>query len=308
MAWPLTPLTTYVANSTPVIKAADLNSIQTAINNIFGGSLSLKQMLLDGTGAATTSLTAGIVAQITGGALQLDGASGDTNAELVSSQVPSNRKLLWKISNSYCNTYVYAPLQDNISKIGGLEIVTNASWNGSQWVRDTATQAAAKLVVNRNGFYLYVYTGSTSPFADNAWTGQAQIQSDGSYYTNTGNVSGLLLNGTHLVCTSGTPTKAVGAAAGTGGAVSVVGTDIDGQVIVTTGTSGMTTGTLATVTFATAFASTPYVTLTPANIYSASDGYNKVYVSSNLTTFSLNAQAALSNASQSYTWNYHVMG
>ncbi len=34
MAWPYTPLTTYVASSTPSIKAADLNAIQVAINNL----------------------------------------------------------------------------------------------------------------------------------------------------------------------------------------------------------------------------------------------------------------------------------
>lgn len=37
MAWPYSPLTTYVASSTPSIKAADLNAIQIAINTLYGG-------------------------------------------------------------------------------------------------------------------------------------------------------------------------------------------------------------------------------------------------------------------------------
>ena len=35
MAWPFTPLTTYLANAFPAIKAFDLNSIQSALNNLF---------------------------------------------------------------------------------------------------------------------------------------------------------------------------------------------------------------------------------------------------------------------------------
>lgn len=50
MAWPLTPLTTYLAGGSPAIKAFDLNAIQAAINSIVGGVLSLKALVLDGTG------------------------------------------------------------------------------------------------------------------------------------------------------------------------------------------------------------------------------------------------------------------
>ena len=38
MAWPLTPLTTYLPASTPAIKAADLNAIQDAITQAFRGT------------------------------------------------------------------------------------------------------------------------------------------------------------------------------------------------------------------------------------------------------------------------------
>lgn len=59
MAWPLTPLTTYVAGVTPYIKAADLNSIQSGINGIIGATYSLKSVVVDGTGGSVVVPVAG---------------------------------------------------------------------------------------------------------------------------------------------------------------------------------------------------------------------------------------------------------
>jgi len=50
MAWPLTPLTTYLPGSLPAIKAADLNAIQSAINRGFLGTYSFAGIVVDGTG------------------------------------------------------------------------------------------------------------------------------------------------------------------------------------------------------------------------------------------------------------------
>lgn len=60
MAWPSTPITTYVANSTPTIKAADLNSIQSAINAIVNGTYNLQGVTL------TTGTPGSIVAPVPG--------------------------------------------------------------------------------------------------------------------------------------------------------------------------------------------------------------------------------------------------
>lgn len=59
MAWPLSPLTSYVGTTTPYIKATDLNSFQSAINGVFNGTLSLKSVVVDGTGGAASSPSAG---------------------------------------------------------------------------------------------------------------------------------------------------------------------------------------------------------------------------------------------------------
>jgi hypothetical protein len=50
MAWPLTPLTTYIANSVPAIKAADLNGIQSAINQLYTGQNTIAKLAIDGMG------------------------------------------------------------------------------------------------------------------------------------------------------------------------------------------------------------------------------------------------------------------
>lgn len=59
MAWPLTPTTSYVANSTPVIKASDLNLWQTTFNAIFLATYSLKAVVVDGTGGSVVVPVAG---------------------------------------------------------------------------------------------------------------------------------------------------------------------------------------------------------------------------------------------------------
>ena len=55
MAWPFTPLTTYVAGSTPSIKAFDLNTIQATTNTDMVGGYSRFGLVVDGIGA--TSVT-----------------------------------------------------------------------------------------------------------------------------------------------------------------------------------------------------------------------------------------------------------
>ena len=59
MAWPLTPLTTYLAGLPPGVKAFDLNAIQTTLNQLFNGSISVKSLIADAVGGVATALPAG---------------------------------------------------------------------------------------------------------------------------------------------------------------------------------------------------------------------------------------------------------
>ena len=64
-AWPLTPLTTYNAGTTPVIKAADLNSFQSAINDLFLGNKTHKAISVDTVGGTpVVGATPGMIAAV----------------------------------------------------------------------------------------------------------------------------------------------------------------------------------------------------------------------------------------------------
>lgn len=52
MAWPLSSLTSYVAGTTPAIKAFDLNAIQGTIVDTINGEVTLASLTLDGTGGS----------------------------------------------------------------------------------------------------------------------------------------------------------------------------------------------------------------------------------------------------------------
>jgi hypothetical protein len=59
MAWPLTPLTTYLPRGLPPIKASDLNAIQNAINRNFLGTYSHFGLVLDAIGGQDATPNAG---------------------------------------------------------------------------------------------------------------------------------------------------------------------------------------------------------------------------------------------------------
>ncbi len=115
-------------------------------------------------------------------------------------------------------------------------------------------------------------------------------------------VSGNLTVNGHIITGGIAPTIAAGAAACTTPTVSISGNDNAGTITVITGTScGATTGTMATVTFNSAFGSAPKVMLTPVNIESASlAGYNGAV---STASFTLDTTIAPTDAT-TYKFNY----
>lgn len=61
MAWPLSRLTTYIANSVPAIKAFDLNEIQDKLADLYAGLRSIKGLVVDGVGGVAATAVAGAV-------------------------------------------------------------------------------------------------------------------------------------------------------------------------------------------------------------------------------------------------------
>lgn len=64
-ALPLTPSTTYVANSPPPIKAQDLNDLQKYLAGLYSAGYSVKAITVDGTGGSAASPPAGTVTMAT---------------------------------------------------------------------------------------------------------------------------------------------------------------------------------------------------------------------------------------------------
>ena len=61
MAWPLTPLLTFVNGSSPACDAVFLNNLQLGVNGLCAGTYSYAGVVLDGTGGAVVTPTAGAV-------------------------------------------------------------------------------------------------------------------------------------------------------------------------------------------------------------------------------------------------------
>ena len=61
MAWPLTPLRTFIKNSVPVIDADFLNLIQTWVNDLTEGVVTIRALVVDGVGGLATASVAGAI-------------------------------------------------------------------------------------------------------------------------------------------------------------------------------------------------------------------------------------------------------
>jgi len=107
-----------------------------------------------------------------------------------------------------------------------------------------------------------------------------------------------------------TPAIAGGAGAGTSPTVSITGTDLAGEITVTTDTDPTTGAVFCTVTFATAFSSAPYVVFSPSNLNAADlfASSGDFFINSTTTTFTLNTSSGVppANATE-YKFHYHVI-
>ena len=110
---------------------------------------------------------------------------------------------------------------------------------------------------------------------------------------------------------SSTPSIAGGAGAGTAPTVSITGTDLAGEITVTTDSDPSTGNKFCTVTFATAFSSAPYVVIYPSNdnaIIDLTKFQAGLYVTSTTTTFVLNTNSITApTISSEMKFMYHVI-
>lgn len=117
----------------------------------------------------------------------------------------------------------------------------------------------------------------------------------------------LQLNGTltlthHIQAGGPTPSGTSGSALGSGGTVSVNGSDTAGEVNINIG-SGPVSGCFATVTFAQAFSQTPYVQITPVGSAAGGLAY---YVTRSTTNFSI-CVSTPATANTSFGFDYFIV-
>jgi hypothetical protein len=114
-----------------------------------------------------------------------------------------------------------------------------------------------------------------------------------------------LLQVDRIAGTTSAPSISAGAAAGTSPTVSVTGTDLGGEIVVTTGTGSVGSGTLATITLNVAFANDCYPVLQAADADARGVAVNITHSS---TGFTIVAGAAGWSTSTEYKWTYIVAG
>ena len=107
----------------------------------------------------------------------------------------------------------------------------------------------------------------------------------------------------HIVVAGPAPSAAGGPALGAGGTVSVNGSDTAGTVNINTGSSPPA-GCFATITFASAYAGTPHVIISPVG---SSAGALDYYVNRSATNFSI-CTANTPPAGQNFSFDYWVAG
>lgn len=92
MAWPLTPLRTFLANSVPVIDADFLNLLQEWVNDLSEGVISVKALVVDAVGGAAAAGVPGAIqlARLVGSAAVPSGIAttkGQINVESIPTSV-----------------------------------------------------------------------------------------------------------------------------------------------------------------------------------------------------------------------------
>lgn len=117
-----------------------------------------------------------------------------------------------------------------------------------------------------------------------------------------------VIAGLHLKGVGGTPSVSAGAGAGSSPTISVRGTDIAGEITLTTGTLPTLSATVLTLTFASAYGSTPFISVVPANAVTALlSGATMVFPTISTGALSLTSGLTALTAATTYKWDYIVI-
>lgn len=172
MGWPVDArLYQFQDDNPPGYDAAWGNEIQDQIIGLRGGGLTVKKIKVDNQGGQAATYGTGEIAFVTGGALRVDGATGDEFPALRTEAVPVDGfKLLWEANCDGAYARLYSRLTPQ-----GLVATTNAAWNpnDSKWYRDTAADSSLVVLSTLDSPYFNCYaylSGSSDGWLTAAWT------------------------------------------------------------------------------------------------------------------------------------------
>lgn len=195
-------------------------------------------------------------------------------------------------------------VRSSLEVAGGLQIGGNLSLSG---VTVSGSSSFGQVQVNKN----------LAVQGDSALQGSLTVQKSvsvngngtfaGSLAAGSITTSALQLNGDlnlthHLTAGGPTPSRSSGTALGSGGTVSISGSDTSGSITVNTGGSPAA-GCFITVNFVTAFNATPHVLVTPVGSAAAGLAY---YVNRSTTSFSV-CSASNPPAGSTFGYDYFVL-
>jgi hypothetical protein len=187
----------------------------------------------------------------------------------------------------------------------GLVALASGKWQIYQQPSPWSGSASGFIGSAAGGLVYNTYFDNSPSYASSAAGTAGQIWLSGGSGAPTVTSSPTI---THQIAGGTAPTVAANAGAGSSPTISIAGHDTDCAVTLTTGSTPTgTNATIFTVTFGTAYASAPYVHITPANANAAAitGGATEVYVNSSTTTMTLISGTTALSAATQYIWNIH---
>ena len=210
-----------------------------------------------------------------------------------------------------------------ISGTNGINVTTSGTWMGKQSISNSTATALVHIAAGSTAASSAPLKFTSGALNTTAEVGAVEFLTDAWYGTITTGAARKtfaflesptftgLISVPHIKGNSSTPSIAGGSGAGTAPTVSITGTDLAGEITVTTDTDPSTGNIFCTVTFATAFSSAPYVVIYPSNdnaIIDLTKFQAGLYVTSTTTTFVLNTNSITApTISSEMKFMYHVI-
>lgn len=199
------------------------------------------------------------------------------------------------ITNDYCAAFT-APIQGTnavLSNKWAIRSIGNLDVNGSMLISNLAAGVAPTATLDVRGTAAFSSTMTTSGI------------------TNTGNITSTgNLSGYHYIGTKSIASSTLGTGAGTGATSTLTScTDAAGTISITTaGTPAGSNATVITLTFGTAYGTTPHVVLSPKNAATAALGTTtQVFPGASTTVMTITGGSAGLTTATLYAWDYIIM-